>query len=95
MCVIMWLLHFYTTFGGANQSSCQTQLSLNCVRLFWGSLGVVLWLSCGFDNLCTEKARRGHFVSHRQLPQLRAVNFKTKMKLQIFEKVIIVIFRKL
>jgi hypothetical protein len=23
---------------------------LNCVRLFWGCLGVVLWLSCGFDN---------------------------------------------
>ena len=36
--------------GGANQESCQTQLLLNFVELFWGSLGVVLWLSCGFDN---------------------------------------------
>ena len=25
----------------------QTQLSLNCVRLFWGCIRVVLWLSCG------------------------------------------------
>ena len=32
-----------------------TQLSLNCVRLFWGCLGVVLWLSCGFDNILLEK----------------------------------------
>ena len=39
--------------GGANPYSCQTQLSLNCVLLFWGCLGVMLWLSCGFDNnLC-------------------------------------------
>ena len=25
-------------------------VELSCVRLFWGCLGVVLWLSCGFDN---------------------------------------------
>ena len=28
----------------------QAMNSLNCVRLAWGWLGVVLWLSCGFDN---------------------------------------------
>ena len=43
--------------GGANPYSCQTQLSFNCVRLFWGCVGVVLCLSCGFDNNVTDGQR--------------------------------------
>ena len=33
------------------QNNNRVKLSLNCVRLFWGCLGFVLWLSCGFDNI--------------------------------------------
>ena len=39
---------------GVKSCSCQTQLSLNCVRLFWGCLGVVLWLSCSVDNMSSS-----------------------------------------
>ena len=34
------------------------------LRLFWGCLGVVLWLSCGFDNILTDSLKMRGKTGH-------------------------------